>query len=206
MLKKSILLTICAVLLASCLPLQQPTVDVQSQVNTAVAQTMEANNRIAESVEQTVAAQQPVNTPTLEATATFEIVQIPTDTPFPTLTPRIFPTDPPAPAAVQQPYSCFVLTVKPAYGEEIKAGASFEIRWNVKNTGTRAWDSGVDVKYGSGVKMTKPERVEISNALAPGEIFKISLTGQAPKNTGVQQMTWVVEGVGCYANVVITVK
>lgn len=207
MLKKSLYLMTFAVLLAACLP-AQPTVDVQSQVNTAVAQTMEANNRIAQAVEQTVAARQPLDAPALEASATFEIVPIFTDTPLPTFTP--FPTNTsapiPAPVDVQQPRSCFVLTIRPEYMEEIKAGSNFEIRWQVKNTGTLAWDSGVDVKYASGVKMTEKERVEISEVMDPGEIYKISITGKAPKNKGVQQMTWIVESINCYANVVIFVK
>ncbi|MBI3169556.1 MAG: hypothetical protein HYZ22_13820 [Chloroflexi bacterium] len=205
MLKKSLYLTAFAVLLAACVP-AQPTVDIQAQVNTAVAQTMEANNRISQAVEQTVAAQLPANTVT--ASATFESISIFTDTPVPTLTP--FPTNTSAPipagADVQQPRSCFVATIRPEYMEEIKAGASFEIRWQVKNTGTLSWDSGVDVKYASGAKMTEKERVEISEVMDPGETYKISITGKAPKNKGVQQMTWIVEGINCYANVAIVVK
>lgn len=206
MLKKSLYLMTFAALLAACIP-AQPTADIQSQVNTAVAQTMEANNRIAQAVEQTVAARD-VSSPTPEVSATFETVQIFTDTPEPTFTP--FPTNTsapiPAPANIQQPRSCFVLTLRPGYMEEIKAGASFEIRWQIKNTGTLAWDSGIDVKYASGVKFTQKERVEIGEVMDPGEIYKISITGKAPKNKGVQQMTWLVESINCYANVVIVVK
>lgn len=207
MLKKSFYLMTFAVLLAACLP-AQPTVDIQSEVNTAVAQTMEANNRIAQAVQETVAAQLPANTPTAEVTATFETVNIFTDTPQPTVTPLPTSTSAPLPAQsnAPQPWSCFVLTIKPAYGEEIKAGSNFEIRWQVKNTGTRTWDPGFDVKYAGGIKMTKPERVEISQGLAPGETYKISITGTAPKYKGIQQMTWIVESANCYANVVITVK
>lgn len=208
MLKKSLYLIMFAVLLTACLP-AQPTVDIQSQVNTAVAQTMESNNRIALAVQETLAAQLPANTPTAEVTATFETVDIFTDTPQPTVTPLPTNTSAPVPVQqsnVQQPWSCFVLTLRPGYGEQIKAGASFEIRWQVKNTGTQTWNNGIDVKYASGIQMTKPQRVEIGKIMAPGDIYKISLTGKAPKNQGVQQMTWIVEGANCYANVVITVK
>lgn len=209
--KKMLILVTLAVMLSACLPSQQPaaTVDVRSEVNTAVAQTMQVNTQIAEAVVLTVDAQRTLNTPTPESTATFEVVQIFTDTPFPSNTPRPFPTNTaslPIPPAAQQPYSCFVLTIKPDYLEEINAGANFEIRWNIKNTGARTWDVGLDLKYASGTKMTNPERVEIGKALAPGESYKISLTGKAPNKTGVQQMTWIVEGNLCYANVVITVK
>ena len=205
MLKKSLYLIAFAVLLTACLP-GQPTADIQSQVNTAVAQTMESNNRIALAVEQTVAAQQSLNSPTPEASATFEIISIFTDTPVPTFTPFPTNTSAPIPANVQLPYSCFVTTVRPEYLEVIKAGSNFEIRWIVKNTGTNTWDSGVDIKYASGVKMTNPERVEINKTMAPGDTFKISITGKAPNKSGVQQMTWIVENARCYANVAITVK
>lgn len=195
--------------LSACLPGQSQQ-DIDSIVNTVVAQTMEANDRIEQAVNQTLTAQTPFATATLEFTATpeptFEPLIIITDTPFP-LTNTAIPF---APQSQSQPtpqaYSCFVETRFPAYGEEIKAGTNFEIRWFVRNTGTRAWDSGVDLKYASGVKMTTVERVEIKTALAPGEVYKISITGKAPKNSGVQQMTWIVEGQLCYANVVITVK
>lgn len=206
MLKKFLLLTTFALLLAACLPSAPQPVDVQSQVNTAVAQTMEANSRIAESVALTVAAHQPLNSPTPEASATFEIVPIFTDTPLPTFTPFPTNTSAPAPVNVQVPYSCFVTTVRPDYLEVIKAGSNFEIRWIVKNTGTNTWDSGVDVKFAGGTNFTDRERVEINKTMAPGDTFKISITGKAGKKTGVQQMSWIVENARCFANVAITVK
>jgi len=207
--KKMIVVTILVFLLTACLPGQsQP--DIDARVNTAVAETQQAENRIAESVAQTVTAQErsaatSTATSVPEITATFERVKIITDTPFPPL-PPLFDTDTPVPPVTPQLYSCFVLTITPDRGQEIKAGASFEIRWNVKNTGTRPWDAGVDLKYAGGAKMTNAERVEIPKSLAPGESYKISLTGKAPKTKGIQQMTWIVEGQLCYAVVVITVK
>lgn len=206
--KKIVVLVSLALMLTACLPAQN-SVDLESRVNTAVAQTLEARQQIEDSVAQTIAAQNSLFTPTLNVTATFERVRIVTDTPlppptFPTFTP--FPTDTPGPPVEQQAYSCFVDTRSPEYLEEIKAGGNFEIRWFVVNTGTRAWDSGLDLKYASGPKMTNPERVEISKALKPGETYKISLNGKAPNLRGIQQMTWVVQGQMCYANVAITVK
>jgi len=208
--RNPMILVVLAFVLAACFP-GQNTVDVQPLVNTAVAQTMEAERRIAESVAQTVAAQQVLATPSVEftptttalPTATYEIITLITDTPLP---PPEQPTSAPAPPAVKQPYSCFVNTRSPANLEEIRAGAPFEIRWTVINTGTRTWNSGVDVKFESGVKMTNASRVEIPVKLAPNESYKISLNANAPGKKGVQRMTWVVEGNMCYAQVVITVK
>ncbi len=158
-----------------------------------------------------MSAQQSLFTPTAESSPTpeptFESVVIFTDTPIPL--PTAFPTNtfaPAAPAAVQQAYDCFVETRNPDYLEEIKAGGNFEIKWFVRNTGTKAWASGVDVKYASGPKMTTPERVEIKTALNPGENYKITLNAKAPNKAGTYTMTWIVEGQLCYANVTIIVK
>jgi hypothetical protein len=207
--KKMIFLTLITLLLAGCLPSAATPQDISAEVNTAVAQTMQSNTQIALMVEQTVRALQPAFTPTSIPTntpePTFEIITIEPDTPVP---PSNTPTDEPV---VQQPqvkqaYDCYVETRSPGYFEEIKAGGNFEIRWFVINTGTKTWDSGVDVKYASGPQMTSEKRVEISKALKPGDSFKITLNGTAPNKKGNHTMSWIVEGQLCYANVNITVK
>lgn len=205
--KKFTILLMLAILLAACAP-GQSAQDVDSLVSTVVAQTMEANDRIEQAVNQTLTAQVPLASPTLAFTPTlvptFEPLIIITDTPLPATS---TPFSQPAQAqSTPQAYSCFVETRRPAYLEEIKAGSNFEIVWFVRNTGTRAWDSGIDVKYASGPKMTTPERTEIKVAMNPGDIYKISLNAKAPKNQGRHTMTWIVEGQLCYANVTITVK
>jgi hypothetical protein len=58
-----IVMIILAAFLAGCAPGQSPE-GIQAQVNTAVAQTMEAQQRIEGFVAQTVAAQSPLSTPT----------------------------------------------------------------------------------------------------------------------------------------------
>ncbi|MDP2778277.1 MAG: hypothetical protein Q8O48_11605, partial [Anaerolineales bacterium] len=72
--KTMFVLVTLALILTACLPGQSP-VDMQSQVNTAVAQTLEARQQIEDSVAQTVAAQSLLITPTAEST------QPPTNTP-----------------------------------------------------------------------------------------------------------------------------
>lgn len=207
--RNSMILAALVFVLAACFP-GQNTVDIQPLVHTAVAQTMEAERAIQEAVAQTVAAQQVLSTPTVEfapsiatATATFERITLVTDTLPP---PPTFPTDTPAPPLVKPLYSCYVVTRSPSNLEEIRAGGPFEIRWTIINTGTRTWNSGVDLKFESGAKMTNASRVEIPVSLAPNESYKISLSAHAPSKKGVQRMTWVVEGQMCYAQVVIRVK
>lgn len=211
--KKFTVLLLLAVLMTACLPAVQSQQDIDSVVNTVVAQTMQANDRIEQAVNQTLTAQASFITATLEFTPTqeptFEPIIIVTDTPLPTLANTPIPFAPQSQSQSQptaRAYSCFVETRQPAYGQQMRAGETFEIRWFVRNTGTNTWASGLDIKYASGPKMTNAERIEIKSALAPGEIYKISFTGKAPKNPGVYRMTWIVEGQMCYANVDIVVK
>lgn len=211
--RKSLIVTvILAVLLAGCAPAQAP-VDIQPQVNTAVAQTMEAQQQIENIVAETVAAQLPESTPTTvdviptSTTApTFSAIIIPTDTPLPVLPPvdEVFDTETPLP--VQPAYACDVYTVSPDYQEEIKAGSKFEVKWMIVNTGTRTWAAGLDVRYSDGWKMTGPTAVEIPVQVAPGNSYTISLTATAPGQKGSQYMTWVVEGQLCFPSVLIKVK
>ena len=213
--KKSLLvLAILVVLLAACAPSQSPE-DTQALVNTAVAQTMEAQQQIAGFVAQTINAQIPTFTPTVEftptVTPTFEIVKLITDTPFPTITPSIQPpviqpTDVALETAVPPSYSCDVFTQHPEYLAEIKAGSKFEIKWIIINTGTTTWEAGVDVKYSSGSKMTKVTVVEIPKEMKPNDRYTISLTATAPNQKGHQYMTWTVEGQLCNPSVLIDVK
>jgi len=210
-----IVMVILATLLAGCLPSQnQGNVDIQPLVNTAVAQTVEAQNQMQQMVAETVAAQAPAATATLEAlptntelpAPTLEVLTIPTDTPLPVILPVDTPSDVASPTPAPLIYACDVFTQAPDYLEDIKAGSKFEIKWMIVNTGTRAWDAGVDVKYSDGWKMTGESTVEIPVKLAPGNSFTISLTATAPSKKGHQYMTWVVEGQLCYPSVIINVK
>lgn len=200
-----------ALLITACLPGQDQG-ELVSRVNTAVAQTMQVNEQVQRNVEGTLTALAPVATitpavtDTPAATATLERVVIETDTPFPL---PVFPSDTPAPPAAvktQAPYSCYIATIKPASGQEMSPGDSFEIVWIVKNTGARAWRSGVDVKLAGGSKLTGPARVQIPVPMNPGDSYKINLTGKAPADTGLYYMSWMVEGPICYGQVTIVVK
>ena len=122
-----------ALILTACLPGQSPE-EVQSQINTAVAQTLEARQQIEDSVAQTVAAQSPLFTPTAEVT------QAPTNPPlvFPTLTAIIptitaFPVNPPSSGGgggtVYKPdYACDIINSKPRDNTEYNKGAHFDIK------------------------------------------------------------------------------
>jgi hypothetical protein len=207
--KKLIVWILLASFLAGCAP-TQAAVDIQGAVNTAVAQTMEAQRHVAEMVAETVAAQLPAASPTMDFTptsaATFSAIIIPTDTPIPALPPVEEPTDTPSPAAEQPLYACDVFTQAPDYQETFKAGTKFDIKWMIVNTGTRAWPAGTDVKYSDGWQMTGVKSVEIPVVMNPQDRYTITLDAVAPSKTGHQYMTWAVGGQLCFPSIIINVK
>lgn len=208
--KTMIVLISLAFLMAACLPGQSPQ-DVQGQVETAVAQTMQAQDEIENAVALTVQAQQTLASPTAADTPTL----VPTSTPllFPTLTP-IVATVTPIPSGgggggggvVKAQYSCDIIHQRPFDNSEIIHGGDFDIKWTILNNGTKTWDPGVDVKYYSGPHMTDATRVEIPVAMKPGDQYDIVLDAAAPEEKGFQVMTWVVDGQYCYPYVAIIVK
>jgi len=203
-----------AVFIGACLPAaasgqqQDPQVqntqnlqDAQSQIETAVAQTIEAQNQIGTSVALTLAAQA---TPTFTAT-TLTIT---------TLTPFVVPTSTTRPSSGggggsvspgKYEYSCDIINRRPLDNSEILHGQDFDIKWTIKNTGTKSWDAGMDVKYFSGPKMTSVTIVEIPVVMKPNDTYEIVLDANAPAETGFQVMTWTVQGQLCYPYVALMV-
>jgi hypothetical protein len=207
--KPMIVLISLAFLVAACLPGQSPQ-DVQGQVETAVAQTMQAQQQIEDSVAQTVQAQNTLASPTAT------LVPTSTSTPFlfPTLTPIVATVTPVPPSSgggggggvVKPNYSCDIIRQRPFDNSEIIHGGEFDIRWTILDNGTKTWDPGVDVKYFSGPSMSDVTRVEIPYAMEPGDQFEIVLDAVAPEEKGFQVMTWAVDGKYCYPYVAIIVK
>ncbi len=206
--KTMFVLVTLAFILTACLPGQSP-VDVQSQINTAVAQTLEARQQVEDSVAQTVAAQSPLFTPTAEVTET------PTNIPlaFPTLTPIIptvtaLPVNPPSSGGTsyKADYACDIINRKPLDNTEYNNGAKFDIKWTIVNTGTKTWEAGYDVKYFSGPKMTSLTVVEIPMEMKPNAKYEINLDAVVPDEKGFQVMTWTVQGQLCYPYVAIIVR
>lgn len=207
--KTMFILVTLALILTACLPGQSPG-DVQSQINTAVAQTIEARQQVEDSVAQTVAAQQPLSTPTAEFTET------PTETPpvFPTFTP-IIPTVTPLPTnspssssgtSYKPSYACYIINNKPKNNTEFNKNAKFDIKWTIVNTGTKTWPSGVDIKYFSGTQLTSTNRAEISKEMKTNDTYVINLDAVAPGKKGAYTMIWALDDQICYAYLTIIVK
>jgi hypothetical protein len=172
--------------------------DTQSQINTAVAQTIEAQNQIGTAVALTTEAQ---FTPTPTATP----LTIPTLTPFVISTPTNRPGGGGGGVPAKADYSCDIIRLRPTAYAEFNRGQEFDIKMTVVNNGTRDWYQGFDLKYSGGAKMTSITRVELP-AMAPGDKFEVVLDATAPTERGNQTMTWAVDGRICFGYVVITVK
>ncbi len=208
MLKNLMIAAALVFLITACLPGQDPA-ELEAQIQTAIAQTMQVNEQVARNVDGTLTSlapavtDTPAATDTPQPTATLEPVIIDTDTPIPL---RVFPTDMPAAARTQPPYSCYVSTLKPKSGQHVGPGDSFEIVMIVVNTGTATWRSGIDIKHAGGSKLTGASRVEIPVAMNPGDQYKIVLSGTAPVDKGFAYMSWKVDGPICYGQITIEVK
>ncbi|MFN8411741.1 MAG: NBR1-Ig-like domain-containing protein [Anaerolineales bacterium] len=211
--KNLIVLISLAFVMTACLPSQSPA-DVQAQVETAVAQTMEAQQQIENAVAQTVEAQGALASPTTVADALTPTL---TATPifFPTLTPVVATVTPisvpsgggSGGSTVKKPlYACDVIHQRPFDNSEIIHDGDFDIKWTILNTGTKTWAAGVDVKYFSGPKMTTTTVVQIPKEMKPNDQFDIVLDAKAPSEKGFQVMTWVVDGQYCYPYIAIYVK
>jgi hypothetical protein len=202
MLKKLLFLVTLAAMLTACLPAAQPTADVQGQVNTAVAGTIQANEQIDLAVAQTVAAGEAAVSE--ESANISEVVLQATNTPEPTFTPFVVasPTATPIPLK----YTCSVFKKKPRDNENFNRNEKFDVKFVVTNTGTRPWPKGIDFKFVGGTDLASPNRVEIPRALVPGETYEVVLDGQAPDKKGFYVMTYFVDGPMCYGYIAINVK
>lgn len=204
MLKKLLFLVTLAALLTACLPAAQPVADVQGQVNTAVAGTMQANEQIDLAVAQTVAAGEAAVSE--ESANISEVALQATNTLEPTFTPFVAASLTPTATLIPLKYTCSVFKKKPKDNETFSKNAKFDVKFTVTNTGTRPWPKGIDFKFVGGTDLASPNRVEIPRALQPGEAYEIVLDGQAPDKKGFYVMTYFVDGPMCYGYIAINVK
>ena len=214
---KRILITTMTVivLLTACFPAPQVTqvpADLANQVATAVALTVSAGQT------QTQAAQ-PIPTNTTLPTQTDSAP--PTATPnLPTATPFVIipPTSTRSSGgggggggavATASLYDCTPVNNEPRDNTIFNRGDEFDIRWTIRNTGTRPIPARHDIKYFSGpVLMRNPNDTfrEFGSDLAPGDSVTIIIDAVAPSERGFHVMTWVVEGNMCYPYVAIIVE
>lgn len=203
--KKLMVFVALMLALAACAPTAAQSPDeVKSQVATAVAMTVSAQEQAAQSAALTQQAQA---SPTMEATSTPDVP--PTFTPvIPTITALPIPTSGGGGGGtyVRPDYACDIVHARPFDDSEFHAGDKFDIKWTILNTGTKTWPSGYDVTYNSGPHMTTLTRVEIPVEMKPGAQYDFVFDAVAPAEKGVQIMVWMVQGQLCYPYVRIIVK
>ena len=207
---KRILLStiVIIVLLAACAPAPAPTQDpaeIQNQIAQSVAMTVAAQNTQAAEQQAQIALS---NTPLPTQTE----VGLPSPTPIiPTATPFVIvpPTSPAVSGGgggvtVKPEFACDVIHQRPFDDTTFKPNDTFDVKWTIVNTGTKAWRAGLDLKYLTGPKMTSTNSIELP-AMKPGDQFNIVLDATAPADKGTKVMVWVLEGPICYPYVRIIV-
>lgn len=201
MLKKMLIVLSLAIVLVACVPSQQPTVDVQSQINTAVAGTMQVNRQIEQAVQLTVSAKEQA------VVATQPAAEVPTDAEVALqFAATVFPTFTPTPRPSESRYSCSAVTLKPKSNELFPGGIAIDIKWRVTNTGTATWYDSVDMKYVGGANFANFNRIEFGKQLKPGESVIVEVDATTPTKGGSYFMSWLVDGPMCYGYVTINVK
>lgn len=199
------LILIFGLLLSGCNLMGQPavpTVDpiaLQATVDAAVANAMQTE---AFKLTSTAAAM-PTNTftftPTSEPKATSTPTKAPTATakvlaPTATKT-RIPSTQKPSATATSAAYGCTLISTTPASATKININTDFDAVWNVKNTGTKAWEVGyVDLVYLSDTKMqTMGDVYDVKTAVAPGGELALTVDMKTPSTAGKYTVTFVLK-------------
>ena len=184
--KKSMLVTIfgliLSIILVGCnLPGQEPPENQVDLLNTAAAQTIQA--------QQTLIAQATEIPPTAEVppTETFpptEENEITTDTPAPTSTPTSSATHTPQGRCDQ---ARFVSETIPD-GTDFSPGQTFTKTWTIENSGTCTWNADYDVVFVSGNALGASAAQPLTTGtVAPGQSIKISMDLKAPNNPGTHR-------------------
>ena len=209
-LKKRCLFSVLAMIfvISACAPAQptQSPEDIENQIATSVALTVAAQNA------QTQAAQSavPPATNTTLPTQTEAVVASPTPIlPTATNTAVVLPTSSGGGGGggttVKPEYACNPFPRLPRDNTIFRPNDTFDIRWTIVNTGTKAMAAGLDVRYDDGPQLTTTTVVELPR-LEPGDQYVVDLDGVAPEKEGTYIMTWSVEGSLCFPYTAIIVE
>ncbi|MDD2923402.1 MAG: NBR1-Ig-like domain-containing protein [Anaerolineales bacterium] len=193
--RTTIVLLIASALILACVPTFAlavtpiPTFDPNS-IGTSIVETANA------AATQT----QLFTTPTLTPTFTSTPTKTPSETPTPTKT-FIFlfytPTKTATLSATEKAdikdYACELITQTPEDNNTIGGGGFFSVRWQVKNTGKRIWDSNaIDYRYKSGTKMHQQPVYDLYRNIAVGDVADVIVDMTAPTTPGKYSTAWVI--------------
>ncbi len=219
-LKPMFIILVLAALTSACAPAISPA-QIQEQVQTSVALTVQAQNQIGTQVAQTVQAQtgaQPL------ATATDTPVALPTLTPIVIASPTPFAVAPPhggggggSTSSKPQQYACEVVDQVPNDNSPatiLKVGDPLGVKWTIKNVGTKTWEalspwtlyySAVDSDVQSNLSLTMSSvglQTNLGTDIAPGDTVTLGVVLTAPASFDgpkpifiTTQWTIIAEGV-----------
>lgn len=211
-LKPFFAILVIAGLLTACAPGQSPE-QVQAQIQTGVAMTMQVQNQIGTSVAMTVQSQQPAQpVGTATSASTESPATVPTLTPI-LSTPTAFAVTPVhtggsggGGGSSTLAYNCDPdIQKRPFDNQEFAKGDKFDVKWTILNNGTQTWAAGKDLSYFSGPKMTTVTFEQLPE-VKPGGTYSVILDAVAPTTAGHYVMTWKLEGGFCWPYVAINVK
>jgi hypothetical protein len=86
-------------------------------------------------------------------------------------------------------------------------GDTFDIKFTIKNTGTKTWPAGYDLTYFSGPNMAPafPAVIELPE-MKPGDLFAVGpYDATAPAEKGLHVMTFKLQGGFCWPYIAINV-
>jgi hypothetical protein len=192
MMKKSMLVVtlvlIFSMVIVGCnLPRQEVPESQVDLLNTAAAQTIQA--------QQTLIAQVTDVPPTAEATATVTVpaveeTQVP---PAPTQTATTAMTNTPT---VRCDQAGFVSETIPD-GTTFSPGQGFTKTWTLKNTGSCTWNANYSVVFFNGNALGAPASKQLtSGTVAPGESVQITMDMQAPNSAGTHRGDFKLRNAG----------
>jgi hypothetical protein len=168
---------------------------VEAMIGTSVALTVTAH------------AQTQAAIPTVTPTASRTDTPSPTVTasPFPTLTPFSTPTK--FPTSAPADYACVVFNKYPADNSIFKPNKDFDVKFWLRNVGSRKWDKGADLSYHDGTKMIVGATVYELPEVKPGQqVGPFIFDARSPKKIGDFVMRFKVQGGFCYPYIKILVR
>jgi hypothetical protein len=159
-------------------PNKKPAENQVDLLNTAAAQTVQAQQTLIAQATEVPATKEALPTETFESP---KDTDVPTEPPAPTAIPTTAPTSTPQIPCDQ---AAFVSETIPD-GSEFNPGQGFTKTWTIKNNGSCTWGAGYDVVFFSGNAMGAPAAKPLTTGtVAPGQSVQITLDLQAPITTG----------------------
>ena len=173
----------------------QPDVQQPGQVQTSVAQTVEALQTIPALETLLAQSTQDVQSPTIQLSDTLQAPTV-TSTPTTTSTATYLPPTATSIPPTATPIPCyrvqFVADVTYPDGSILRPNSTFTKTWRLKNNGTCTWTSDFDLVFVSGSSMGAPSYVDFHTTVNPGGTIDLSVSMKAPSTPGTYAGYWKI--------------